>query len=364
MKLLSIVGARPQFIKCAPLSRELRKEHEEILVHTGQHYDQEMSEIFFEELGIPEPDYNLGIGSGSHGEQTGKMLIAIEKVLLKESPDFVLVYGDTNSTLAGALAASKLHLKVGHVEAGVRSFDRQMPEEINRVLTDRISTLLFCPTRTAVDNLEKEGITKGVHLVGDVMTDALIYNKKVAHDRSRIIEELGLKQKEYLVVTVHRPSNTDSRENMQNIIEALGKSGKTVVFPVHPRTEKYLREYGLRDSMHSNVKLIQPLGYLDMLRLMASAEKILTDSGGMQKEAFMLGVPCITLRDNTEWIETLEGGWNVLAGADKEKILMDLSSSPPTNSGRRGFESVRASRLISNILSYINGSNTSSIGSY
>ena len=354
MKLLSIVGARPQFIKCAPLSRELRKEHEEILVHTGQHYDQEMSEIFFEELDIPKPDYNLGIGSGSHGEQTGKMLTAIEKVLLKEAPDFVLVYGDTNSTLAGALAASKLHIKVGHVEAGVRSFDRKMSEEINRVLTDHISNLLFCPTRTAVENLEREGITDGVHLVGDVMTDALIYNKKVAYDRSRIIEELGLKHKGYLVVTVHRPSNTDSRENIRNIIEALGGSGRPVVFPVHPRTEKYLKEYGLRDSMPFNVKLIQPVGYLDMLRLMASAEKILTDSGGIQKEAFMLGVPCITLRDNTEWMETLEGGWNVLAGADKEKILKGLSSSLPTRSKRKGFENLGATKLISNILRCIN----------
>ncbi len=353
MKIVSIVGARPQFIKCAPLSRELRKNHEEILVHTGQHYDPEMSDIFFEDLNIPEPDYNLGIGSGNHGEQTGKMLIEIEKVLLKEAPDLVLVFGDTNSTLSGALAASKLHILVGHVEAGVRSFDRMMPEEINRILVDHISDLLFCPTRTAVDNLAKEGITRGVHLAGDVMMDALQYNRRIANERSRIIEKLGLNIGEYLLITVHRPSNTDSRENITNIIEALDDAGKTVVFPVHPRTEKYLKEYNLWDSMPINVKLIQPAGYLDMLRLMAGAEKILTDSGGIQKEAFMLGVPCVTLRENTEWIETLEGGWNVLVGADKEKILKGIFSPASSLHERRSFESGRASEYISNILSSI-----------
>ncbi|SNQ61102.1 UDP-N-acetylglucosamine 2-epimerase homolog [Candidatus Methanoperedens nitroreducens] len=290
MKILSIVGARPQFVKCAPLSRELRKEHEEVLVHTGQHYDHEMSEVFFEELNIPKPDYNLGIGSGSHGEQTGKMLIEIEKVMIKEKPDLVLVYGDTNSTLAGALAAAKLQIKVAHVEAGLRSFDRRMPEEINRALTDHASDLLFCPTQTAVDNLAKEGITEGVHLVGDVMVDALEYNRKVAEEKSRIIEELGLEKGKYLVITVHRPGNTDSRENMTNIIEAMGEAGRTVVFPAHPMTEKYLAKYNLLESMPENVKLIQPLGYLDMLRLMSGAEKILTDSGGIQKEVYMLGV--------------------------------------------------------------------------
>lgn len=236
MKLVSIVGARPQFIKCAPLSRELRREHKEILVHTGQHYYHEMSEIFFEELNIPKPDYNLGIGSGNHGEQTGKMLIEIEKVLLKENPDMMLIYGDTNSTLAGALAAVKLNIKVAHVEAELRSFDRSMPEEINRVLADHISDLLFCPTQTAVDNLANEGIEAGVHLVGDVMVDALEYNLKIAEKKSGIIEELALEKGKYLVITVHRPGNTDSRENMTNIIEALGEAGRVVVFPVHPRT--------------------------------------------------------------------------------------------------------------------------------
>lgn len=298
MKIISIVGARPQFIKCAPLSRELRKVHQEILVHTGQHYDPDMSDIFFEELNIPKPDYNLGIGSGNHGEQTGKMLTEIEKVILKEQPDLMLVYGDTNSTLAGALAAVKHRIRVAHVEAGLRSFDRNMPEEINRVLIDHISDILFCPTQTAVDNLSKEGITQGVNLVGDVMLDALTYNLEVAKKKSRIIEELELEERKYLVTTVHRPGNTDSIDNMRSIIEALGESGMPVVFPVHPRTEKFLQEYGL--LMPANVRLIKPLGYLDMLMLMANARKILTDSGGVLKEAYMLGVPCITLRENTD----------------------------------------------------------------
>lgn len=350
MKIASIVGARPQFIKCAPLSRELRKEHEEILIHTGQHYDQGMSDIFFEELNIPKPNYNLGIGSGNHGEQIGKMLIELEKVLLKEKPEMVLVYGDTNSTLAGALASSKLQIKVAHVEAGLRSFDRRMPEEINRVLTDHISNLLFCPTQTAVDNLVREGIREGVHLVGDVMMDALEYNKKIAEKKSRIIEKLGLKKGKYLVATVHRPSNTDSKENLINIIEALMESGKIVVFPVHPRTEKYLREYGIYDKISENIKLISPIGYLDMLKLMDGAEKILTDSGGIQKEAYMLKVPCITLRENTEWMETLEGGWNVLVGADKIKIVKAIKEFNPEDYERNLFVRTCASRRICDIL--------------
>ncbi|WP_332449118.1 non-hydrolyzing UDP-N-acetylglucosamine 2-epimerase, partial [Methanoculleus sp.] len=232
MKIVSIVGARPQFIKCAPVSRELRKAHEEILVHTGQHYDHGMSEVFFEELGIPKPDYNLGIGSGTHGRQTGAMLGAIEDVLQKEEPDVVLVYGDTNSTLAGALAAAKLHIPVAHVEAGLRSFDRRMPEEVNRVLTDHASDILFCPTETAARNLAVEGVTEGVFLVGDVMCDAMEYNCVIAEERSRVLEEVGVRPGEYLVVTVHRPSNTDSRENMAAIFGALGEAGRPVVFPV------------------------------------------------------------------------------------------------------------------------------------
>ena len=273
--------------------------------------------------------YNLNVGSGSHGLQTGEMLKKIEEILIKEQPDHVIVFGDTNSTLAGSLAAVKLHIPVAHVEAGLRSYDRRMPEEINRVLTDHISSLLFCPTRTAVDNLAKEGITKGVYLVGDVMVDALEYNRGIAEGKSGIIETLGLQNRDYLVLTVHRPSNTDSLENMDNIMTALGESGRTTVFPVHPRTRKYLEEYGIWDNLPPNIIATEPLGYLDMLRLMGHARKILTDSGGMQKEAYILGVPCITLRDTTEWPETLMDGWNVLVGADRKKILSHINAPMP-----------------------------------
>lgn len=324
MKIVTVVGARPQFIKCAPVSRELQKEHQEILVHTGQHYDPDMSGIFFEELHIPKPDYHLDVGSASHGKQTGEILAKTEEVLIKEKPDLVLVYGDTNSTLGGALAAAKLHIPVAHVEAGLRSFDRTMPEEINRVVTDHISDLLFCPTQTSVDNLAAEGITKGVYLVGDVMADALAYNKELALKNSRICETLGLKTGTYLVLTVHRASNTDSQDAMNAIIGALKESGMPVVFPVHPRTKKYLQNYGLWEHMPENIRITEPLGYLDMLCLMSHAQKILTDSGGVQKEAYMLGVPCITLRENTEWVETVEAGWNVLVGADKERIIKEI----------------------------------------
>ncbi|ABN57534.1 MULTISPECIES: non-hydrolyzing UDP-N-acetylglucosamine 2-epimerase [Methanoculleus] len=350
MKIASIVGARPQFIKCAPVSRELRNEHEEILIHTGQHYDHGMSEVFFEELAIPKPDYNLGIGSGTHGRQTGAMLGAIEDVLEKEKPDVVLVYGDTNSTLAGALAAAKLHVPVAHIEAGLRSFDRGMPEEVNRVLTDHASDLLFCPTETAIRNLGAEGITKGVHLVGDVMVDAMNYNRGIAEERSRILEDVGVEPGGYLVVTVHRPSNTDDRENMAAILGALAEAGKPAVFPVHPRTRKCLGEYGVLAEMPENVRLIEPLGYLDMIRLMAHAEKILTDSGGVQKEAYMLGVPCITLRENTEWVETVEAGWNVLVGAGREKIVDAIRHFSPGSRQKEIFGNGNASVLIGKIL--------------
>jgi UDP-N-acetylglucosamine 2-epimerase (non-hydrolysing) len=323
MKIISIIGARPQFIKCAPLSREIRKAHEEILVHTGQHYDQKMSDIFFNELGIPEPNYNLGIGSASQGEQTGKMLSEIEKLLIKEEPEMVLVYGDTNSTMAGSLAASKLQIPVAHVEAGLRSFDKAMPEEINRILTDHVSDLLFCPTGTAVKNLENEGITEGVYNVGDVMVDALQYNIEIAEEKSTILDDLEIYHKDFMVATVHRPSNTDNIDNLSSIVKAFCSVDANIVFPVHPRTEKYLRQYGFWDKLCEHVKVISPVGYLDMLKLMSNSKKILTDSGGVQKEAYMLGVPCITMRENTEWVETVDDGWNVLVGADCD-IIMDV----------------------------------------
>lgn len=321
MRIVSIIGARPQFIKCGPLSRAIRKDHDEILVHTGQHYDPEMSDIFFKELNIPKPDYNLDIRSSSHGEQTGKMIIEIEKLLQKEKPNLVLVYGDTNSTLAGALAALKLHIKVAHVEAGLRSFDRTMPEEINRVLTDHISSLLFSPTNTAIVNLYKEGIISGVYNVGDVMFDALKYNQMIAEEKSSILEDLGLTSKDYMVATVHRPSNTDSFKNLSSIIKAFCDVKTLIVFPVHPRTEKYLKQYGLWEKLCDSIKIIPPVGYLEMLKLIKHAKKIITDSGGVQKEAYIFGVPCITMRESTEWIETVEDNWNILVGANYEKIM-------------------------------------------
>ena len=350
MKIVSIVGARPQFIKCAPVSNELRKEHHEILVHTGQHYDPDMSDIFFEDLQIPQPDYHLEVGSGSHGKQTGAILERVENVLLEEMPNLVIVYGDTNSTLAGALAAAKLHIPVAHVEAGLRSFDRTMPEEINRVVTDHVSNLLLCPTQTAIDNLAKEGIYQGVHLVGDVMVDALMHNADISEKKSHIIKNLGLKRGNYYVATVHRPSNTDDRKNLTEITEAFSESGKRVIFPVHPRTKKYLREYGLLDSSSENIQFIDPLSYLDMLQLMKHSKKILTDSGGIQKEAYVMGVPCITMRENTEWIETLTGGWNVLVGADKGKILTAILADVRKNSDNTVFGKGDAAEKIAKVL--------------
>jgi len=325
MRVVSVVGARPQFIKAAPVGKALRAAgHTDVLVHTGQHYDENMSAIFFRELAIPEPDYNLGVGSGSHGRQTGEMLIRLEEVMERERPDWVLVYGDTNSTLAGALAAVKLHIPVAHVEAGLRSFNRTMPEEHNRVLTDHCADLLFCPTQTAVDNLAREGITRGVHLVGDVMYDAVLQFSALARERSTILDDLGLMPKSYLLATVHRPYNTDDPARLQSILEAFIEIGEPVIFPVHPRTRK--RIAGLAGTLNlgpaaGNLRLIEPVGYLDMLMLEQHARMILTDSGGMQKEAYFFAVPCVTLRPETEWVETVEAGWNLVVDADRERIL-------------------------------------------
>ncbi|RME97643.1 MAG: UDP-N-acetylglucosamine 2-epimerase (non-hydrolyzing) [Chloroflexi bacterium] len=321
MKILTVVGARPQFIKAAPVSRALRQAgHTEFLVHTGQHYDYGMSQVFFDEMGIPAPDANLGIGSGSHGAQTGQMLAALEGVMLEQQPERVLVYGDTNSTLAGALAAVKLHIPVAHVEAGLRSFNRQMPEEHNRVLTDHCADLLFCPTQTAVDNLAAEGITAGVHRVGDTMYDAVLQFSAVARQKSSILQDLGLEPGGYLLATVHRPYNTDVPENLAAILSAFEEIGEPVVFPAHPRTRKMLEKFNLNSDIE-NLKLIEPVGYLDMLMLEQHARLLLTDSGGMQKEAYFFGVPCVTLRPETEWVETVEAGWNVLVGANRAQIV-------------------------------------------
>ena len=326
MKIVSIVGARPQFIKAAVVSRVLREAHREILVHTGQHYDANMSEVFFSELGIPAPDVNLGIGSGAQGAQTGAMLAGIEQVLLETAPDWVLVYGDTNSTLAGALAAVKLHIPVAHVEAGLRSFNRRMPEEINRVLTDHISKLLLCPSPTAVNNLAAEGITQGVHFVGDVMYDALLYGVARAATASTILQRLKLQPRRYLLATVHRAANTDDETRLRNIFAAFAAIGEPIILPLHPRTRKVLQR--LDYTVADNVRLIAPVGYLDMVQLEQSARLIVTDSGGIQKEAYWLGRPCVTLRGDTEWPETVALGWNKLVGADTEKIVAAVREFP------------------------------------
>ncbi len=349
MRIVSVVGARPQFIKAAQVSREIRKKHEETIVHTGQHYDPPMSAQFFEELKIPKPDFNLGVGSGTHGEQTGQMVIGIEKILMDEKPDIVLVYGDTNSTLAGGLAAVKVQLPVAHVEAGLRSYNSKMPEEINRVLVDRISKLLFCPTTTSVKNLKKEGITKGVHLVGDVMYDAALHNKTLAQ-KSTILEKLGLKEKSYLLTTIHRPSNTDSKENLEAIVDALISCNEEVVFPAHPRALKFLKKFELRAKLDKAIKLIEPVGYLDFTRLAMKSKKILTDSGGVQKEAYFHGIPCITLREETEWVETVTDGWNILVGSDKARILEAIKSFSPSGERRASYGDGKAGEKIANII--------------
>ncbi len=317
LNIVTIVGARPQFIKAAAVSRVLRVRHREALVHTGQHYDANMSAVFFDELGIPPPDVNLAVGSASHGAQTGAMLAKIEEVLLAERPDWVLVYGDTNSTLAGALAATKLHIPVAHVEAGLRSFNRAMPEEINRVLTDHVSDLLLCPSETAVENLAREGITRGVTLVGDVMADALRLAAERADDS--VLASSGVQPGDYALATVHRAENTDDPLRLQGILTSLTLLDMPVVFPVHPRARRAIAALGWTPP--AQVRLIEPVGYLGMVALMRGARAILTDSGGVQKEAYWLGIPCVTLRDETEWVETVTHGWNTLAGADPERIV-------------------------------------------
>lgn len=321
MKIATIIGARPQFIKASAVSRLLRDLVDEVIIHTGQHYDFNLSNIFFDELEIPEPKYHLGIGSGLHGAQTGAILSKTEDVLIDEMPDWVLVYGDTNSTLAGALAAAKLHIRIAHVEAGLRSFNRRMPEEINRILTDHISDVLFCPSEVAIQNLAREGISEKAIVVGDVMADSLYFAVERAAVSSSILNHLNLSHRNYILATVHRAENTGSIQILTNILNVLADFDLPVVFPIHPRTMTAIENFGLESLLHKpNIQVIQPLGYVDMVQLERSAKMILTDSGGIQKEAYWLKVPCITLRDETEWVETVETGWNVLTGTDSTTI--------------------------------------------
>lgn len=328
MRVCSIVGTRPQFIKAAMVSRALAEAGiEEVLIHTGQHYDVNLDRLFFEELSLPSPQVHLGVGSGTHAEQTGQMMIRLEAALreMRPAPDWVLIYGDTNSTLAGALVAAKLKLPLAHVEAGLRSFNRAMPEEINRVVADHLSQLLFAPTPTAVENLRREGITQGVYLTGDVMQEAVLRYAKVARQQVPLASLTTHAPGTYYVATVHRAENTDDLARLAGIFEGLGRLELPVILPLHPRTRARLNS---TIQVPANVELREPVGYLAILTLVQHARTVLTDSGGLQKEAVWLGVPCVTLRDETEWVETLQGGWNQLAGADPARIMAAVASRP------------------------------------
>ena len=348
IRFATIVGARPQFIKAATVSRVLRqadyvREAEEVLVHTGQHYDENMSKVFFDELDIPPPRYNLEISGGRHGEMTGRMLAAVEDVLLLERPDGVLVYGDTNSTLAGALAAAKLHIPVAHIEAGLRSFNMRMPEEINRIMADRLSSLLFCPTDTAVANLAHGGVTAGVYNVGDVMFDASLYYRDVARARGTAMQRLGVEAGKFALATCHRAENTDDPRRLEGILTGLGRvaAEMPVVLPLHPRTRQVVAMQGL-DGHLGPLRVTDPLPFLDMVQLEQAARVIVTDSGGVEKEAFFYEVPCVTMRDETEWVETVEGGWNVLVGADADRIASGVLGAHPGRSGLTPYGEGRA----------------------
>lgn len=373
LRLLSIIGARPQIIKAAAISRAVRTQFagqiEEHILHTGQHYDDNMSEVFFRELGIPEPDYNLHVGSGSHAEQTGEMLKGIEKVLMEQHFDGVILYGDTNSTLAGALAASKLQVPVFHVEAGLRSFNMSMPEEINRIVADRLGNLLFAPTQTAVRNLEAEGVGCNVYgeqhawqkvvLSGDVMYDNSMYFSAMADMKSDIIERLGLSYRNFVLATIHRPANTDNPENLRSIFRALSDiaaSGVDVIFPCHPRTRKKLSDESLEFRESSHFHLIDPVSFFEIIRLEKNARVVMTDSGGVQKEAFFYGTPCVILRPETEWVEIVDAGAGILADAGYERIMKayaDLSGRevyfPPLFGDAHASE-----RILSEIIDFFN----------
>ena len=348
MKIISVVGARPQFIKLAILSKELRENHNEIIIHTGQHYDDNMSRYFFEEMQIAKPDYNLNIGSGSHGKQTAEMLIGLEDIFLHQKPDVVITFGDTNTTLATGLAATKLNIPVAHIEAGLRSHNREMPEEINRILTDHISDYLFAPTLTAMENIKSENLYGKPFLVGDVMYDSLLYYGKIAEQKSRILKNLKLKQKEYILLTLHRPYNVDNIQKLQNIFSALKQTKRFIVLPVHPRTCKMIES--TNTIIPENISIIEPLGYLDFIFLQKHSEKIITDSGGIQKEAYLNGIPCITIRPETEWIETVKAGWNVLVGDKMDQLIENCLHFKPSHNRPRYFGDGDSSKKIISIL--------------
>lgn len=361
MKIVTVLGARPQFIKAAILSKELRKNNHEIIIHTGQHYDIEMSDVFFKEMGIPEPDYNLGVGSASHAEQTAEMMLKLEKCFTSLNPDLILLYGDTNSTLAATITAAKLEIPIAHVEAGPRMFDKSVPEEMNRIVTDHLSTLLFAPTQKSMENLQNEGLKEGAYLTGDVMFDLFLYFSKEADKRSDILENLSLKEKDYILATIHRARNTNTKENLEAIVNSFLdiSAEERIVFPVHPRTRKFLKEYELYNSLNENpnIKLIKPVGYLDMNVLTRNAKKIVTDSGGLQREAYYAQIPCITLDTSTGWQETVEAGWNVLFEEykdkdfiEKDKITETILSFKPESEHKDIFGDGRAAQKICKII--------------
>jgi UDP-GlcNAc3NAcA epimerase len=341
-KIVTIIGARPQFIKAAMVSRQLRNNFEEIIIHTGQHYDKNMSEIFFDQLNIPKPKYNLGVGSGTHGKQTGEMLIKIEEILLKEKPDYVLIYGDTNSTLAGALAASKLLIPVIHIEAGLRSYNMKMPEEQNRILSDHISQILICPTQTAVENLKKEGIIQNVYNLGDVMCDSVMYYSSIANNRitKDNIELIPIYQNkkinDWYLSTIHRAENSMDNKNLSIILDVFNHLDKMVIFPVHPRIRKMVDELNKKNN-YENIYFIEPVDYLTMLYLTCNAYKVITDSGGLQKECYILNVPCITVRDQTEWVETLKNGYNVLSKPNYQELYNKIITANIKNNNKINY---------------------------
>ena len=327
MKFITVIGARPQFVKAAVVSQAIKAAgHQEILINTGQHYDNNMAKVFFDEMGIPKPQYNLGVGSGTHATQTAAALVGIEEILMNEKPDWIIVFGDTNATIAGALAASKLHVRIAHIEAGLRSYNRRMPEEINRIVTDVLSEKRFVPTQVAVDNLHKEGITSGIHVVGDVMVDALMQYTPLGEAKSDILTRHQLIEKSFVLLTIHRPSNADDDARFKHILDVVGSLDQTVVFPVHPRSRERVQRL-LKDVKRS-ILTIDPVGYLDMMVLEKNAHTIITDSGGVQKEAYLHKTPCLTVRNETEWVETVRDGWNILVGETVEKIPALVNDFP------------------------------------